>query len=318
MSRLRISWILILSIVVGLILSETPSFAAESISETIDKAVSYIKKAQNPDGGWPLIAGGKSRTDITALAIQSLILADEKLSQKQIRRGINYLLKNQGKEGDWNNSPVDTALALIPLTSDIRVSADVRLKALEWLEKTQNKGGSWSNIAGKRGSVVATSKVLVCLERLRFDGLYTPFKKATNWLANYKNYDGGWAEILGHPSNALVTSWALRALALSYDIDKPIGWLKRSQNSDYGFGMTQGQSSDPELTAYAIMALVAGEDPLHGDRKAIRHLKKSQKPDGSYASNIPSEFEKPKPNLQTTCYAIWAIYARKIHKTMAH
>lgn len=321
MSKLRektpILWILISSVVIGLILSETQSFAAESIADTIDNAISYIKKAQNPDGGWPLLYGGKSRIDITALAVQSLILADKKLSQKQIRSGLTYLLKNQGKEGGWNNSPAVTALVLIPISSDIHVSADARLKALEWLKKAQNKDGSWSNIAGKRGSVIATSKVLVCLERLRFDELYTPFKKAMDWLAKHRNYDGGWSEILGHSSNIMVTSWALNALSSSYDIDEPMAWLKRAQNSDYGFGMTQGQSSDPELTSYAIMALVAGEDPLYGDRKAIRYLKKSQKPDGSYASNIPSELNASESNLQTTCYAIWAIYARKIHKGLA-
>lgn len=322
MSKLRknfpISWLLILLIAACLVFSEMPSFAAKSIADTIDNAISYIQKGQNPDGGWPLIPGGKSQIDTTALAVQSLILADEEGSSKQIKSGIDYLLENQGKEGGWNNSPVDTALALIPLSEKRYVSADVRMKALKWLAEAQNGDGSWSNIAGKNGLIVATSKVLVGLIRLGFDELYTPFKGAMDWITDHRNYDGGWSETLGYSSNTLVTSWVLHALAFSYDIDEPMAWLKRAQNSDYGFGMTQRkQSSDPELTAYAIMALVAGEDPLYADRKAIRYLKKSQNPDGSYVSDIPSELDKPKSNLQTTCYAIWAIYARKIHKAMA-
>lgn len=317
MSKLRILWTSILPILVVLILSETLSFAAESIADTVDNAVSYIKKVQNSDGGWPLIPGAKSRVDITALAVRTLILADENYSQKQIKDGIAYLLTQQGKDGDWNNSPVDTALALVPIGSDIRLRADIRVRALKWLNKVQNKSGSWSYIAGKQGTLVATSKVVVCLEILRFDQSYTPFEKATNYLGNHANYDGGWAETLGQRSNTLITSWVLHAIASSYDIDEPLAWLKRAQNADYGFGMTRGQSSDPELTAYTIMALVAGEDPLHAERKAIRFLKKSQKTDGSWASDIPSELKTPQSNLQTTCYAIWAIYARKVHKVMA-
>jgi len=307
----------LLLVIFCLLVFQTSSFAAESIAETISSAIAYIKRTQNPDGGWPLIPGRKSQVHTTALALNALILADENGSQKQIDTGIDYLLKNQSKEGHWNKSSVDTALALVPLSSDISVSGDVRFKALQWLNEVQKESGSWSNIVSKRGTVVATSKVVVCLERLRFDEGYTPFRKATRWIANYRSYDGGWAEIVGHPSNTEVTAWALYALASSYDIDEPMAWFKRSQNSDYGFGMAQGRPSDAELTAYAIMALVAGEDPLHSYRKARRYLMKTQNRDGSFTSDLPEELDKPKPNLQTTCYAIWAIYAEKIHKGLA-
>ena len=40
-----------------------------SIYRTIENAKTYILKHQNRDGGWPLLPGEKSDTEVTALAI---------------------------------------------------------------------------------------------------------------------------------------------------------------------------------------------------------------------------------------------------------
>jgi prenyltransferase beta subunit len=84
------------------------------------------------------------------------------------------------------------------------------------------------------------------------------------------------------------------------------------QNEDGGFGMSKGKPSDPEITAYTILTLVIGEDPLNADKVAIGYLRRVQQEDGSFVSATPIELEGPMANLQTTCFVLWAIYARKL------
>ena len=77
----------------------------------IQKAVTWLKSKQNPDGGWgescesyhdPALAGvGESTPSQTAWALLALMAAGERKSAT-IARGIEYLVQTQQQDGTWN------------------------------------------------------------------------------------------------------------------------------------------------------------------------------------------------------------------------
>ena len=94
--------------------------------EFILKAVQWLLRNQNPDGGWgeyfdywddrqgiSYTKMGPSCPEQTAWALMALMAADFKAYQTPIRNGIRYLLATQGNDGEWSNSSY-TVLGLNP------------------------------------------------------------------------------------------------------------------------------------------------------------------------------------------------------------
>jgi prenyltransferase beta subunit len=268
--------------------------------------------------------------ETTAWAIQALLFVGAGSGSEIVSKGLDYLVKSQGKDGDWNGNSAHTAFAIIALSeAGLSTHEILIIKALGWLRKeAQSPDGSWPKNVGEVGSpayVVYASKpvltgvVLTAMKRVHLDTMYTPVSKAIQWLLDNRNSDGGWAIKKGESSNTLATAWAIQGLSIAgidyaYTIEESLNWLKQVQNDDGGFGMTKGQTSDPELTAYAILALVAGKDTSTAGYRAVHYLRKVQQKDGSYVSATPTEFKEPTANIQTTCFAIWAMVAETISK----
>ena len=298
------------SLLLLLNLNATEAAAARSIFETTEIAASYLVQAQNADGGWPLIAGGESDVEVTALVMQALMFQGWGTGSSVIRRGVLYLIKHQKQDGSWNANTAHTIFILMALAK-AGTDAEAQYKGLNWIKEVQNDDGSWGRSMHQPGNPLYTGAVLAGLRRLKFKQNFSPIPKAAGWLEKRINLDGGWSMARGAKSEILVTSWVLQGLALVYDIDTQLAWLKQMQNKDGGFGRRKNEPSDPEITAYAILALVAGGDPLNADKVAIGYLRNVQQEDGSFVSATPIELESSKANLQTTSFVLWAIYARK-------
>ena len=306
-----ILWICLL--LIALSFHTTTGLAAKSPYETIEQAASYILKHQNDDGGWPLIPGEESDIEVTALAMQALMLKDQGSGSSVIRRGVSYLVKHQKSDGSWNGNVAHTIFAAIALKRAEAVEYwEAHFNALKWLEDVQKENGSWGREIRQPGNPLYTGAALTGFGLLDFDRESELVTKAADWLAGRINYDGGWSMEPGARSNVLVTSWVLQGLSIAYNIDEQLVWLKQMQNDDGGFGMWKGAPSDPEITAYAVLALVIGEDPLNADQVALGYLREVQEEDGSFVSATPIELKQPTANLQTTCFALWAIYAERI------
>ncbi len=304
-------WTRLLLIVLSL--HTTAGMAAESTYDTIELAASYILKHQNVDGGWPLIPGGESDVEITAIAVQALMLKGWGSGSSVIRRGVTYLIKHQKPDGSWNENTAHTIFAIIALKR-AETNPDEQFNGLQWLREVQKASGSWGRGVRQPGNPLYTSAVLAGFGQLGFNQKFSPIPKAATWLENRINFDGGWSMGPGIRSSVLVTAWVLQGLSIVYDIDEQLAWLKRMQNDDGGFGKWKGAPSDPEITAYAVLALVIGEDPLNADKVALRYLREVQQEDGSFVSATPIELKQPTANLQTTCFVLWAIYARKLNE----
>ncbi|MBM3236541.1 terpene cyclase/mutase family protein [Candidatus Poribacteria bacterium] len=308
-------------LIILFVLTLSTCSSTASVTESLAKAADYIKSMQNADGGWPLTQGGKSDVETTAWAIQALLFVGIGSGSETISKGLDYLVKSQGKDGDWNGNSAHTAFSIIALSeAGLSTHETFTIKALGWLrKKAQNIDGSWSKNVGEVGNPAYTGVVLTAMKRVHLDTMYTPVPKALQWLMDNRNSDGGWAIKKGESSNTLATAWVIQGLSIAgidyaYTIEESLNWLKQVQNDDGGFGMTKGQKSDQELTAYAILALVAGKDTSTAGYRAVHYLRKVQQKDGSYVSTTPTELKEPTANIQTTCFAIWAMVAETISK----
>lgn len=298
----------------------TQAFAdAPPLYKTIHDAKAFIVQHQNRDGGWPLVPEGESDVEITGLAIWALIDAGWGTGSQVIRRGVAYLRHAQHENGSWNDNTAHTIFAVIALAA-AETDADARFKALRWLRAAQNPVGSWGTKERTPSNILYTAAVIAGFKRLNFkferefdaNAQDVPWlSKGCHWLSQRINFDGGWSLQPSPRSDVFVTAWVLQGLAPVYDIDAQIAWLKQMQNEDGGFGRYKGQPSDPGITAAAIMALAAGADPLNTRRVAINYLITARQADGSYVSDTPIELSEPTANLQSTCFVLIAIHAKK-------
>ena len=298
----------------------TQAFAeAPPLYKTINDAKAFIVQHQNRDGGWPLVPEGESDVEITGLAIWALIDAGWGTGSQVIRRGVAYLRHAQHENGSWNDNTAHTIFAVIALAA-AETDADARFKALRWLRAAQNPVGSWGTKERTPSNILYTAAVIAGFKRLNFkferefdaNAQDVPWlSKGCHWLSQRINFDGGWSLQRSPRSDVFVTAWVLQGLAPVYDIDAQIAWLKQMQNQDGGFGRYKGQPSDPGVTAAAIMALAAGADPLNTRRVAINYLITARQADGSYVSDTPIELSEPTANLQSTCFVLIAIHAKK-------
>ena len=163
-----------------------------AIYKTIKNAKTYIVKHQNKDGGWPLVPGGKSDAEVTALAIWALTDAGWGTGSRVIRSGVRYLKNRQGEDGSWNNNTAHTAFTLVAL-ANANADAEVQFSGLQWLKNAQNPSGSWGRKSRGPGHILYTSATLVGFKRLGFtERHFKPILPGLEWLADQNNVENVW------------------------------------------------------------------------------------------------------------------------------
>jgi prenyltransferase beta subunit len=302
-------------IVVGCFLFGMVQGAMASPKIVLDKALGYILKAQQPDGGWQLIAGkGESEVETTAWATRALQLTKSNDAAKD--RGIAFILKQQKPSGSWNDNIAHTAFCIWTL-SEAQRARDAVVKAATWLWQVQNKDGGWGAKPKAPNLSIYTAVAIRALLAAGLPSDNLMIQKGVEYLKSVQNKDGGWGVPKGGRSLSLSTAWALYAMLEAgvpkYDqsIKKGLKWLLNVQlEHNGGFCFFKLMPPDPELTAYSLLALCAagmkGKPPV---QDALYYLEAIQLPDGAYMSRIPKEFKKRnKKNTQTTCFVAWAVW----------
>jgi squalene-hopene/tetraprenyl-beta-curcumene cyclase len=152
----------------------------------IADGVRWLLKLQNSDGGWPTFCRGlgrlpfdRSAPDLTAHALRAICcmarLAGDRVSQRAIRYGLQYLGRSQEADGSW-----------MPL----------------WFG---NQAAS-----GQTNPVVGTARVLRALEILDHDGPQAA--RGVEYLLRSQNADGGWGGATAVASSIEETALAVAAL----------------------------------------------------------------------------------------------------------
>jgi squalene-hopene/tetraprenyl-beta-curcumene cyclase len=128
-------------------------------SSGLQRAVSYLREAQEADGAW-YGRWGVNYLYGTGLTLAGLASAGQDLSQAHIQRGVAWLLSRQNADGGWGETCVtyaqpnlrgcgpstasQTSWALMGLIAAGDVYHPAVRKGIEYLLSTQMKDGTWS------------------------------------------------------------------------------------------------------------------------------------------------------------------------------
>jgi squalene-hopene/tetraprenyl-beta-curcumene cyclase len=241
--------------------------------------------ATRPDirpGGWAFQYANPHYpdTDDTAVVVMAMDRALGRSAQPDhsirdaISRGREWVVGMQSKNGGWgafdadntheylNQIPFSDHGALLdPPTADVsarcvsmlaqlgvrRESSYEMDKAIDYLERTQEKDGSWYGRWGMN-YIYGTWSVLCALNAAGVEPSSSVVRKAVNWLLSIQNKDGGWGEdgesyrldykkYEPAPSTASQTAWALMGLMAAGEIDHPavkkgVAYLAATQAGD--------------------------------------------------------------------------------------
>ena len=109
----------------------------------IEKALSFLLSQQHNEGYWEATSFFPwNKIESTTAALYGLISAGYK--GEALKKGINWLIKNQKDNGSWNDDCWDTSWALyLLLCSGYQASNPIIKSACQWLVNDQRDDGSW-------------------------------------------------------------------------------------------------------------------------------------------------------------------------------
>jgi squalene-hopene/tetraprenyl-beta-curcumene cyclase len=237
-------------------------------------------KIKSPDlapGGWAFEFLNDWYPDVddsgfVMLALKDVKVRDEKAKAAAIKRGINWCLGMQSRNGGWgafdkdntkhllNKIPFADLEALIdPPTADLTgrmlelmgtfgypKDHPAAVRALQFIRESQEPEGPWWGRWGVN-YIYGTWSVLCGLAAIGEEPSAPYIRKAVNWIKSRQNMDGGWGETCESyhdPSLAGIgvstpsqTGWALLALMAAGEADsssaeRGIQYLLATQKSD--------------------------------------------------------------------------------------
>jgi energy-coupling factor transport system substrate-specific component len=241
-------------------------------------AVTWLRGAQNDDGGFAFEAGQDSSPVMTGWAVLGLESAG--INPLDLDHGdatpISYLAGTVGEvttSGDLER----TILALRGAGLDPRHFQGHDL--VRRLVARRGKDGSWG------GQVNQTAFGILAL---RAAGVTGGNSRSAAWLRSIQNSDGGWGFSAEATSDADTTGAVLQGLAASGNrggIRAGMSYLRDAQRPGGGFPLNGGVVN-AQSTAYAVQGLVAAGVSPSSLRKAGRspldYLASVQARDGHY------------------------------------
>ena len=118
----------------------------------LEESLNLLLLGQNRDGGWGAVAGKRSNTEATALALLALQAVFEKAIEPAVQKAKTWLAERQNVDGSWplndslKESSWSTALAIIALSPSPDFNERV-IKAGNWaLEQEGSKPGILANL----------------------------------------------------------------------------------------------------------------------------------------------------------------------------
>jgi squalene-hopene/tetraprenyl-beta-curcumene cyclase len=239
-----------------------------------------IKNKDAEPGGWAFEFRNDFYPDVddtafVLMALQRVKYPDPKRMEGAIRRGIQWLLSMQNRDGGWAAFDRDNdrkTLCNIPFADH--------------------------NAMIDPSTADVTARVVECLGRFGWPAEHPAIQRAVKFLLKDQSDDGSWFGRWG-VNYIYGTSGVLRALetvsltARDY-CQRAVIWLRTVQKADGSFGeslasyetpTTKGKGpSTPSQTAWGLIGLLAGtelSDPAV--IKAVSYLVHQQKDDGSWS-----------------------------------
>jgi squalene-hopene/tetraprenyl-beta-curcumene cyclase len=241
-----------------------------------------IKNKDAEPGGWAFEYRNDFYPDVddsafVLMALQRVKFPDEKRMEAALRRGIQWLLSMQNRDGGWGAFDRDNdkqILCNIPFADH--------------------------NAMIDPSTADVTARVLECLGRFGWPTDHPAVRTAVGFLTKDQCKDGSWFGRWG-VNYVYGTSGVLRALetvsltAQNY-CARAVAWLRQVQQPDGSFGeslasyemaSTKGQgNSTPSQTAWGLIGLLAAadpDDPAVG--RAAAYLVEQQNANGSWSED---------------------------------
>ena len=242
-----------------------------------------VKRPKVEPSGWYFEFDNEFYPDIDDTAMVLLALANCRAAETPegaaaVRRGVDWLLAMQSKDGGWAAFDVDNNwefLSKVPF-ADHNAMLDPTCPDI-------------------------TGRVLEALVRCGMDAGQTAIQRGVQYLLNTQEAAGSWAGRWGVDADS-GTFRALRGLrAGGYDdheaaVLRAGEWLRSVQNADGGWGEScasyDRQSfvsapSTPSQTAWAVLGLLAGGDTTSESvLKGIEYLIETQREDGGWSEEL--------------------------------
>jgi energy-coupling factor transport system substrate-specific component len=288
-TRLEVRWLpaggtaagagLLVLIAVASAAAAPPARAAEG-----SKALRYLARAQNDDGGYGGGPGQPSSQLITGWTAIGLEAAER--NPLDVRSGgrtpVDFMRK---KIGELNDTGELERTILVLRGAGLEARRFGGRDLVRELLRRRRADGSFEQLSNLTAFAILA---------LRAAGRATdsaPVAGAARWLARHQNDDGGFSTSRGGSFvdetaaavQALVSAGKEKGKALA----KAVSFLRRSQNDDGGYGQAKGYVSNAQSTAWAVQAIVAaGADPRKvkpkGGRSPVAYLESLQVANGSY------------------------------------
>jgi squalene-hopene/tetraprenyl-beta-curcumene cyclase len=241
-----------------------------------------IKNKDAEPGGWAFEYRNDFYPDVddtafVLMALQRVDFPDKKRMEAALRRGVQWLLSMQNRDGGWGAFDRDNdkqILCNIPFADH--------------------------NAMIDPSTADVTARVLECLGRFGWPADHPVIRKAVGFLTKDQCKDGSWFGRWG-VNYVYGTSGVLRALetvsltAQDY-CARGVAWLRQVQKADgsfgesllsYEMGSTKGQgNSTPSQTAWGLIGLLAAADPNDtAVGRAAAYLVQQQHDNGSWSED---------------------------------
>jgi squalene-hopene/tetraprenyl-beta-curcumene cyclase len=213
-------------------------------------------------------------TAFVLMALQRVDYPDRVRLESAARRGIDWLLGMQNRDGGWgafDHNNDRRFLTQIPFADH--------------------------NAMLDPSSADVTARVLECLGRYGWPATDPVIQRAVKYLLREQTPEGAWYGRWGvnyvYGTSGVLRSLETVALSARDYCQRAVAWLRSVQNADGGFGesiasyydpIRKGQGvSTPSQTAWGLIGLLAAsdrEDSAVG--RAVAHLMEQQSADGSW------------------------------------
>jgi energy-coupling factor transport system substrate-specific component len=243
------------------------------------RAVSYLRGAQNSDGGF---GGGPGQgSNQLHSGWVALGFASAGVNPRDVQKGSNSLfdyLRSGQRSFDDTGELERTILVVRASGLDPRDWSGRDLVAE--LQRKRRGDGSYGTINWTAFGIMA----------LRASGASVS-GKSVSYLVKQQNGDGGYGFSTRATSDADDTGAVLQGLAAggkrsSSAVRRAVAYLKRTQHSDGGWGQMPSQPSNSQSTAWAVQGLVAaGRNPARfkrGGRSPLQFIASLQQSNGSF------------------------------------
>jgi len=217
----------------------------------IEEATTILLNGQNPDGGWGAVAGKKSNTEVTALALLALRSNPLGPAERAARRAEKWLIERQNADGSWplNESlkapSWSTALAMIALSA-VADARDRLVKAGNWaLEQEGSKPGILAQLI----LALSFQKKAVHLNEDLVGWSWTPV--SFSWVEPTSYFLVALKKLRRHLTGKVVDERIQQGELMIYDRMCDSGGWNYGNSSVYGDRLWPY----PDITAVALIAL---------------------------------------------------------------